>query len=84
MHKFSAKDAKDRFGQLLDMARAEPVVIEKHGRKVAVVLSYEEYQRLEALEDAFWAARAVAGEASGYLSSEESERLLNELARAAR
>jgi prevent-host-death family protein len=84
MHKFSAKDAKDRFGQLLDSARVEPVVIEKHGRKVAVVLSYEEYQRLEALEDAFWAARAAAGEASGYLSSEESERLLSELARAAR
>ncbi|MGD9539043.1 MAG: type II toxin-antitoxin system Phd/YefM family antitoxin [Alphaproteobacteria bacterium] len=84
MHRLSAKDAKDCFGQLLDSVRSEPAIIEKYGRKVAVVLSYEEYQWLEALEDALWVACAEAGEASGYLSSEGSERLLNELGRAAR
>ena len=42
----SAKDAKNGFGRLLDTARAEPVVIEKHGRAVIVVLAVEEYQRL--------------------------------------
>ena len=46
----SAKDAKYNFGRLIDTARAEPVVIEKHGRPVVVVLAVEEYQRLVAIE----------------------------------
>jgi len=31
---------------LIDMARAEPVAIEKHGRAVVVVIAFEEYERL--------------------------------------
>lgn len=46
MHHMSAHDAKARFGQLLDTARREPVVIERHGRAVAVMLSKEEYDEL--------------------------------------
>jgi prevent-host-death family protein len=41
----SAKDAKNGFGRLLDTARAEPVVIEKHGRPVIAVMAIEEYRR---------------------------------------
>jgi len=46
MKSMSAKDAKNAFGLLLDTARAEPVTIEKHGRRVVVVISVEEYERL--------------------------------------
>ncbi|MBK1702880.1 type II toxin-antitoxin system Phd/YefM family antitoxin [Thiococcus pfennigii] len=46
MQNISAHDAKARFGQLLDTARREPVVIERHDRAVAVVLSKEEYDEL--------------------------------------
>ena len=46
MNHLSARDAKNAFGLLIDMARAEPVVIEKHGRPVVVVLSVEQYERL--------------------------------------
>lgn len=46
MKSMSAKDAKNAFGLLLDTARAEPVTIEKHGRRVVVVVSVEEYERL--------------------------------------
>ena len=42
----SARDAKNGFGRLLDNARSEPVMIEKHGRPVVVVNSVEEYDRL--------------------------------------
>lgn len=42
----SAKEAKYGFGRLIDLARAEPVVVEKHGRPVVVVLAIEEYKRL--------------------------------------
>ncbi len=60
MKTIAAKDAKNGFGRMLDAVQREPVTIEKHGRAVAVVLSLEEYQRLEALDDAWWAARAQA------------------------
>ena len=50
MQALSAKDAKYNFGRLIDMARAEPVTIEKHGRAVVVVVAVEEYERLKALE----------------------------------
>ncbi|MAO93620.1 MAG: type II toxin-antitoxin system prevent-host-death family antitoxin [Rhodospirillaceae bacterium] len=46
MKTLSARDAKNRFGYLIDTARQEPVSVEKHGRPVVVVLSIEDYERL--------------------------------------
>lgn len=51
MKSMSARDAKNSFGRLLDDARAQPVVVEKHGRPVVVVLAVEEFERLKELED---------------------------------
>ena len=51
MQTLSAKDAKYSFGRLIDLARAEPVAVAKHGRPVVVVLAVEEYERLKALEN---------------------------------
>lgn len=48
MHKLTAKEAKYGFGRLIDLARAEPVIITKHLRPVVVVVSVEEYERLTA------------------------------------
>ena len=50
MKAMSAREAKHHFGQLIDEARAEAVVVEKHGRPVVVVLAVEEYERLKAVE----------------------------------
>lgn len=46
MKSLSAAEAKNAFGHLIDIARHEPVLIEKHNRPVVVVLSIEEYDRL--------------------------------------
>lgn len=46
MKSISAKDAKNGFGRLIDIARAEPVTIEKHGRAVVVVMAVEAYEEL--------------------------------------
>jgi prevent-host-death family protein len=46
MTTLSAREAKYNFGRLIDLARAAPVVVEKHRRPVVVVLSVEEYERL--------------------------------------
>lgn len=60
MQSISARDAKNAFGRLIDMARAEPVAIEKYGRSVVVVLAIEEFERLTAK-----AKKQVATAASG-------------------
>lgn len=41
----SASEAKTHFGALMDKAQKEPVTIEKQGRPVAVVISFDDYQQ---------------------------------------
>jgi prevent-host-death family protein len=48
MKTMSAREAKNAFGLMIDAARAAPVLIEKHGRGVVMVVSVEEYERLTA------------------------------------
>ena len=43
MKTMQATDAKNRFGEMLDDAASEPVLIQKNGRDVAVVMSRAEY-----------------------------------------
>lgn len=47
----SAREAKNAFGLMIDRALAEPVLIEKHGRGVVMVISVEEYERLSVRSD---------------------------------
>jgi prevent-host-death family protein len=44
MATMSATDAKNRFGELLERARREPVEVQKNGRTVGVMISAEEYE----------------------------------------
>lgn len=46
MSEITATDAKNKFGQLLEMAQKEPVRIQKNGRDVAVLVSPEQYSAL--------------------------------------
>jgi prevent-host-death family protein len=62
MKTMSAREAKNAFGLMIDTARAEPVRIEKHGRGVVVVVSVEEYERLNG-------AATAAGPHSGGAST---------------
>jgi prevent-host-death family protein len=43
MKRMSANSAKQRFGEVLDAAQRAPVVIERHGRPKAIVLSYDDF-----------------------------------------
>jgi prevent-host-death family protein len=46
----SAKDAKNHFGELLLDTQRAPVTIEKNGRPVAVMVSYEEHEEIERMK----------------------------------
>lgn len=50
----SATEARNRFLDLINRAGygKERIRIERHGKPVAVLISYEDLERLEALEDA--------------------------------
>jgi prevent-host-death family protein len=72
MRTANATTAKNQFGQILEAALSEPVVITKTGRRVAVMLNWKEYERLSALEDAWWAEQAAKAEKQGYLGPKAS------------
>jgi prevent-host-death family protein len=50
MRTMSARDAKNHFGELLMEAQREPVRIEKNGRPVGVLYSWEEHEEIERLK----------------------------------
>ena len=72
----SAKEAKEKFGALVDTARREPVTITKHNRPAVVVVSSERYAELEAIEDELWTTKAREAEKKGYLGAVESEAII--------
>ena len=56
MRTLTATEIRHKFGEVVEGLKTEPVLVEKSGRPVAVILSYEAYEtyeRLQALEDAW-------------------------------
>lgn len=47
MNHISAREARNHFSELIDDAQHEPVMIERHGRSVAVVMSAREYEQIK-------------------------------------
>lgn len=83
-------EAQNRFGQLLDMARREPVTVTRHGRPAAFIVSPQDMEELldvrvrrsralEALEAWSTRARNLATPAATELSDDEINRLVHEL-----
>jgi prevent-host-death family protein len=75
----TATDLKNHLGAYLDTALTEPVFVQKSGRAIAVLMSRQEYEHLQAMEDAVWAMRAQLAEQSGYLGADKTQQLLQDL-----
>jgi prevent-host-death family protein len=78
MKTITATEAKNRLGAVMDSALVEPVMVEKSGRNSVVIISATEYERLTAMEDAYWAARAVKAEAGGFATADEVAKLIED------
>ena len=78
MKTVTATEMKQRLGQYLTAALVEPVMVEKSGKPVVVMLSMAEYERLQALEDAYWGERARQAEQGGFTGYEETIRRIQE------
>ena len=78
-----AREAKNRFGELLDRAQRAPVTIGKHGRAIAVMLAgvdYQDFKRFQKVEDRIWGERALKAEREDkWLGSEKSIAFLKEM-----
>ena len=46
IREMAAREAKNRFGQLLDAAQSAPVRVTRNGRPVGVMMSTSQYERL--------------------------------------
>ena len=71
MKTISAVDAKTRFGQFIESAQREPVVVTKKDRPVGVFFSIDDIQ------DTIWGEQVRAADKEGYLSAEESLNRIN-------
>lgn len=75
----TATQAKTHFGKILDAIVKEPVTIQKSGRSVAVIMSFDEYERITALEDEYWIKKAHDAQREGFMGADASEKLLGDL-----
>jgi prevent-host-death family protein len=77
----SAKDAKTRFGELLDAALGQPVGITKHDRLTAYVVSKKFFdstlERVRELEDQLWLAKADLARKEGFVSADRVDAILS-------
>ena len=73
MKTVTAARAKNNFGEFLDMAQREPVMVTKQKRPVGVFISMQD------LEDSIWGERALRAHAEGYIGVDESKKLLKKL-----
>ena len=51
MKTYTATEAKNKFGQLLDDAQRGPVRIEKHGRRSSYIVSEADYEVIQAQKE---------------------------------
>lgn len=78
MRTLTATEIRHKFGEVVEGLKTEPVLVEKSGRPVAVILSYEAYERLQALEDAWWGEQAHQAVMEGLLSANATASWLQE------
>lgn len=78
---FTARDAKAKFGEVLDTALGRPVGITKHDRLTAYIVSKNEFETLvstiQNLEDQLWLLKADAARAEGFASPDEVSAFLH-------
>lgn len=78
--KTTATELKNQIGTFIQKAHQEPIIVEKFGKPSVVLISYEDFERFSGLEDFYWASLAHKAINQGYLTPEESEKRLKEMA----
>ena len=66
MKEITARDAKNRFGYLLDAVQSAPMCVTRKGRAVGVMMSVQHYERLRG---AAWERLTMTMDALGKVAS---------------
>lgn len=79
MKKLTSTQAKNNFGEILTTSQREPVIVEKNGKPVGVVISYEAYKEYQQVveKDRYWGE--LAEKSGKMLSIDESAKFLKSL-----
>lgn len=72
--KATATELNNHPGKYINQALKEPVIIERSGHPVAVMISYERYMQLE---DAYWGELATIADQEKSLGIKETMDFLN-------
>ena len=67
----ASTEFKTHLGEYFTQAMHEPVFVTRRNHE-AVLISKTEYDRLQALEDAYWLQQAQHAEQAGYIGTENS------------
>ncbi len=59
MKRFSVSDARNNLPLLIDKAQREPIMIERHGKEEAVLISVEQFEKFVEAEEELEDIRAV-------------------------
>jgi prevent-host-death family protein len=79
MRQVNSTDFKNHFGEFVDLVRDEPIEVLRGTKAVGVFISRDEFEHLQAIEDAYWGALGEAAVARGdFLTPAEAMRWLNE------
>ncbi|MFM8608506.1 MAG: type II toxin-antitoxin system Phd/YefM family antitoxin [Hyphomicrobiales bacterium] len=73
MKTMTAAKAKNAFGQMIEAAQREPVLITKQNRPVGVFMSIQD------VEDTIWGEKALKAHQEGYIGEEASKALLDKI-----
>lgn len=77
MQEISSSEFKNHLGEYLASSQNEPILVQRSGKPIAVLLSPAEYKWLQQMEDLYWIARAEASEQAGeWIGHDESMKLL--------
>ena len=75
-----AREAKNRFGELLDTVQRQPVIITKKGRPVARMLAFVDKKRFEEVEDQIWLEKTLkVMKSAKWLGVKKSEEFMDKL-----
>ena len=81
--RINATSFKNNLGHYLASSIKEPVIVEKAGRASAVLISFEEFEKLSQYEDFYWSMQAAQAEKGGYLGVQETAKQLQKYAQRA-
>lgn len=65
MQHISSSEFKSRLEKYLVQSSIEPIMVERAGKPIAVVMSPTEFEQLQRIEDMCWIARAESAEHAG-------------------